>query len=148
MLAGYERTMNHLPTPLLRAAGAAAGLALLAACGGGSSSSTPVATATPCTDTTNATLTLVSPSPSQSGVSTSTTSVSVQASAPIPGTVELELYDTTSGSTQVGGQITGSNPYSAAGFTLAAGQSYTVYLLNTSQPGCTAQAIPGATFST
>jgi hypothetical protein len=90
---------------------------------------------------------LLSPTPGQGGVSTATTWVSVQASAPIPGTVELELVDK-NGASQVGGQITGSNPYTAAGFTLVAGDTYTVYLLNTAQSDCTPQPIAGATFST
>ena len=142
--------MKSSPIPPVRAVAAGAALAVLAACGGGgSSSTTPAATGAPCTDTTNATLTLVSPSPGQGGVSTNTTSVSVQASAPIPGTVEFELVDK-NGATQVGGQITGpaNGPYSSAGFTLVAGDTYTVYLLNTAQAGCAAQPISGATFST
>ena len=140
-------TLYRIPCRSIRTVAALGGLALLAACGGGSSGPTPSASAMPCTDATNATLTLVSPAAGATGVATTTTAVSLQASAPIPGTVEFELVDK-NGAAQLGGQIAGGNPYSASGFTLVAGDTYNVYVLNTAQAGCTAQPIAGATFST
>jgi hypothetical protein len=137
----------------LRALAAAAGLTLLAACGGGGSSgAAPSASASPCTDTTGATFTLVSPTPGSTVSTSADTTFQMQATAPIPATVEFELVDK-NGAVTLGGQIiqTGTSPIVYSSTTpnpLTAGDTFTVYLLNTGQSGCTPVAIAGATFST
>jgi len=52
-------------------------------------------------------------------------------------TIELELIDK-NGSVQIGTQLTGSNPYTSTGFTLTAGDTYSVLFINTAQSGCSA----------
>ncbi len=133
--------------------------ALAAACSGGGGgatsaipSPTPTAVSSPtstpggaCTDG-NATLTLLSPPPGATAVSTNFDEIEVEANATLPGTIEIELQDK-NGNSQVGAPITGSNPYFSTGFTLSVGETYSAYVINTAQSGCTATAIPGATFS-
>lgn len=127
-------------------------LALLAACGGSSSGPAPSASAVPCSAVNSPTFTLVSPTPG-STVSTSTdTTFQMQATSPISTMIEFELVDK-NGTATLGGQVfqasmspivyesTTPNP-------LPSGDTFTVYLLNTAQSGCTPVAIPGASFST
>lgn len=150
-------------TPMIRTGhliGRAAGLSMLlalTACGGGGGSAAVATPGPACTDGTGATLALVSPPNGGTGVNVqNTTSIEISASSPVSNTISLVLLDK-NGSTQTGTALTSATApaagtasfyYQSFGFVLASGDTYTVEFVNAAQAGCTAAAIPSATFST
>jgi hypothetical protein len=142
---------------------------VMAGCGGGGGGASANPTATPaalCTVGSSATLALVSPAPGSTNVSTNVTTLYVAASGAIPAGPNLEI-ETSAGVVTSGNyglqEIAGANalpsgsatpPFSAAayysvsGFVLTGGTTYTVYLINAAQSGCTPSPIGSATFST